>query len=404
MTSTLGLTLNKAPFALIPTSAATTYNKIVLTRKVNIAAAGAADPSYEKRSVTLLVIDTLDKELICNAILEFKDACQATRLNLTTGADRYTKFREILEEPFRTDFDSAREGQPNSVAGFNATLTIFLSYHFQSTDLIDQKNYLDRVKKPYKMTVELLASRLRKLNALMSLLPGANGDEPYEDDDLKVIFFKMMLSDWQLSFLQGGNDITDDAYTFQHLVRFMAIQETSYNAIQERKRQAPGGSMGPPTGKRARGRGGRRGRGGGRSATGCANDQGGRGRGGRGGGRASGGGNCPFHPGLHDWEACFANPHGANYRPNFRPVVPGSQRGQGYRRAQDVQMAEADDDEVVPMNDNVDQGEVEPATDFVTIRMGTKFRINIGLTTSVCPTSGVITPNDVHIQWMMFTL
>jgi hypothetical protein len=36
------------------------------------------------------------------------------------------------------------------------------------------------------------------------------------------------------------------------------------------------------------------------------------------------GGNCPFHPGVHNWEMCFANPHGPNYRPaGFHPSMPG---------------------------------------------------------------------------------
>jgi hypothetical protein len=35
------------------------------------------------------------------------------------------------------------------------------------------------------------------------------------------------------------------------------------------------------------------------------------------------GGNCPFHSGIHNWEMHFANPHGPNYQPGFRPSVPG---------------------------------------------------------------------------------
>jgi hypothetical protein len=41
------------------------------------------------------------------------------------------------------------------------------------------------------------------------------------------------------------------------------------------------------------------------------------------------GGNCPFHPGVHNWEMCFANPHGPNYRPGFHPSVPGGAAREG---------------------------------------------------------------------------
>jgi hypothetical protein len=41
------------------------------------------------------------------------------------------------------------------------------------------------------------------------------------------------------------------------------------------------------------------------------------------------GGNCPFHPGVHNWEMCFANPHGPNYRLGFRPSMPGGAAREG---------------------------------------------------------------------------
>jgi hypothetical protein len=68
------------------------------------------------------------------------------------------------------------------------------------------------------------------------------------------------------------------------------------------------------------------------------------------GASSSAGGNCPFHPGIHNWEMCFANPHGPNYRPGFHPSMPrGAARGGRGNRAggqgqpcrnQDVHFAE----------------------------------------------------------------
>jgi hypothetical protein len=48
----------------------------------------------------------------------------------------------------------------------------------------------------------------------------------------------MMLSDWQINFNNTGLDIMDDAYTLQRLVRFMTVQEATFNAIQEHKQNA----------------------------------------------------------------------------------------------------------------------------------------------------------------------
>jgi hypothetical protein len=89
-----------------------------------------------------------------NSIIEFKDACAAGRLNLSTGEKIYSRFRELLGEVFHADWDNAHQGKANSVAGFHKTLNEFISYHFSNTDLIDQKNMLAKAKKPFKYTVE----------------------------------------------------------------------------------------------------------------------------------------------------------------------------------------------------------------------------------------------------------
>jgi hypothetical protein len=142
----------------------------------------------------------------------------------------------LLGEVFRADWDNAHQGKAILVAGFHETLNEFISYHFSNTDLINQKNMLAKAKKPFKYTVEVLCSRLRHLNKLMSKLPGANNMLPYDEGALKIKLFKMMLSDWQINFNNAGLNITDDAYTLQRLVSFMTVQEAMFNAIQEHKR------------------------------------------------------------------------------------------------------------------------------------------------------------------------
>jgi hypothetical protein len=128
---------------------------------------------------------------------------------------------------FHADWDNARQGKANSVVGFHETLNEFISYHFSNTDLIDQKNMLAKAKKPFKYTVEVLCSRLRHLNKLMSKLLETHNTLPYDEGALKIELFKMMLSDWQINFNNTGLNIADDAHTLQCLVHFMTVQEVT---------------------------------------------------------------------------------------------------------------------------------------------------------------------------------
>jgi hypothetical protein len=81
----------------------------------------------------------------------------------------------------------------------------------------------------------------------------------------------------------------------------MTVQEATSNAIQERKQST---TTSPARCSPAHSGGGHM-----TFRQGC---QGGRGSPGHAVGRGVGGGarsNCPFHPGVHNWEMCFANPH-----------------------------------------------------------------------------------------------
>jgi hypothetical protein len=140
---------------------------------------------WEKRTAKIHKINYLNKELKMNSIIKFKDACAAGCLNLSNGEKIYSRFRELLGEVFRADWDNAHQGKANLVAGFHKTLNEFISYHFSNTDLIDQKNMLAKARKPFKYTVEVLCSRLRHLNKLMPKLPGANNMLPYDKGALR---------------------------------------------------------------------------------------------------------------------------------------------------------------------------------------------------------------------------
>jgi hypothetical protein len=207
--STLGLTLNRAPFTLVKEVLMEESMFVEISTKVQVGGQGN-NIQLEKHTAKIHKIDHLDKELMMSIIIEFEDACTAGCLNLSTGEKLYPRFRELLGEVFRADWVNARQGKANSVAGFHKTLNEFISYHFSNTGLIDQKNMLAKAKKPFKYTVEVLCSRLRHFNKLMSKLPGANNMLPYDKGVLKIKLFKMMLSDWQINFNNAGLDTMDN--------------------------------------------------------------------------------------------------------------------------------------------------------------------------------------------------
>jgi hypothetical protein len=200
--STLGLTLNRAPFPLIKEVLMEESTVVEISTKVEVGGQGN-NIQWEKRTVKIRKINHLNKELMMNSIIEFEDACAAERLNLSNGETIYSRFRELLGEVFRADWDNTHQGKANLVAGFHKTLNEFISYHFSNTDLIDQKNMLAKARKPFKYMVEVLCSRLCHLNKLMSKLPGANNTLAYNKGALKIKLYKMMLHH-QPEFISPG--------------------------------------------------------------------------------------------------------------------------------------------------------------------------------------------------------
>ena len=54
---------------------------------------------------------------------------------------------------------------------------------------------------------------------------GATVANVYGATELKMTFYRLMRPDWKANFDASGNDITEDAYTWEMLVRYMAAQE-----------------------------------------------------------------------------------------------------------------------------------------------------------------------------------
>ena len=128
------------------------------------------------------------------------------RLSLPTGPLRFTKFREILGLDYCMDWDNCAALQASrTTATFTAARNDFTELVFEDTDFINQKEYLSRVKKPRSMEVNELVARLRVINLLMTYLPGYGGNPGYDDQELKVLFYQIMLSDWKLAYFKTAH-------------------------------------------------------------------------------------------------------------------------------------------------------------------------------------------------------
>ena len=306
--STAGATLQRDIIPLLPKIDEDDYSFVTLTNVVDLP--GGAT---EKRKVEVPKVTTEDIEYILRALKDFDTAMEAGNLDCENSPSKlYRFFRQTLSGSIRDEWDIARAGKPNTVAGFQTACDDFINRFILPTDLADQKRYLETAKKPYKMSVNALATRLRYINSLMSMFPGANDQNPYDEQGLKMLFYNMMLDDWKLNFLSSGTNITSPAFTYLMLARYMSVQESAFNAKKKaRETQKSAGSR-RSTGKRKRDDDTNNNRTRERVTS-----------------RRRTGGNCPFHPGSHDWDDCFGNPQGRNYRADYVLPAVQVQGGQG---------------------------------------------------------------------------
>ena len=93
------------------------------------------------------------------------------------------------------------------------------------TAFVDQKNYLNRAKKPYHLTVKETASLFKQIIAYMKYMPGYEQGPVYTDVEENMTLYQVMRLNWKTKFDASGNKLTDTAYTYEMLVRYMAAQE-----------------------------------------------------------------------------------------------------------------------------------------------------------------------------------
>jgi hypothetical protein len=125
--STLGLTLNRAPFPLVKEVLMEESTFVEISTKVQVGGQGN-NAQWEKRTVKIRKIDHLDKELMMNSIIEFEDACAPGRLNLSTGEKLYPRFRELLGEVFHVDWTTPVRARPIWLLGSTKPSTISSPY------------------------------------------------------------------------------------------------------------------------------------------------------------------------------------------------------------------------------------------------------------------------------------
>ena len=236
----IALSLQRVPISLRPDLKEEDYKLVTIQHGVG----------NQKRKAEIPSINRNDAELICKATLEFEDAARPSRLNLTTAALLYDKFREVTKGAFRTKFDELRNAHPPNVAGFHQAKDAFILHYLKDTALADEQAYLESVKKPFKLSVPDLGERLLEINRVMAKFPGANGVSPYTEQQLKTVFYKMMLDLWKVNFSTSVNRLHDPTYGFLDLVHYMETQALAHDARQRATQTTV--------------RGGRGGRGGGR--------------------------------------------------------------------------------------------------------------------------------------------
>ena len=274
-----------------------------------------------------VVNDPSNKELLLYVVDQFLDAADNERLHLLTGTARYTKFRAVLGGDLRIRWQAISAAANNkTVDSFAVDVGELLATYLPPSSFEDQKEYLREASKPYSMDCDTLASRLRVISSLCKLLPGSDDNELFASETaFKRAFFALMPTAWRIKFVESGQVLDGDTFTYTDLVRFMSVQE----AIS--KRSVARGQGGVSHHKRkfdSRGdRSGRGGRGyhGGRGSFGRSGSSFGRGYGSYGRGRGNSGGYV-----TPSYTPTYVSPPS---RGGFQPSTPG-RGGSSYGRGQ----------------------------------------------------------------------
>lgn len=311
----LAVALRKPVIPFVPVIQHHTYRKVSLTAQVNTGTNAA--PVNVKRKEDGYYCEVNDPEYILRTVHEFDDLCIDERLKLTDGPKKYAFFRRCLGGTVRDTWDTAKMGEAPTNDGFKATMKKFIAEYITPDGLVNQKYYLDTLKKPYFVSVKMASDRIIMMNVYMQMFPGSNDAAPYDAQEIKHKLYQLMLPEWQLSFANSTEDLNDAAYTYEKLVNFMRRQEDIYtakNQANNRNRNNSNSTNNYRPGNRFSGN--RRPR---------DNNNQDYGRNTRRRLDHDPNRECPYHDG-HNWMDCFGNPNGRNFRSNY-VLPPPKSRG-----------------------------------------------------------------------------
>lgn len=198
------------------------------------------------------IADELDPEMACRVFAEFEDYSGATQLNLSTGALKFEFWRKVLKGVARDFWDSVI-GAGRNLNDFAAAIEAWFEKYMEPTAYHDQKQYFIAAKKPFTLSCQQTASRLRQITTWMSYMPGhpPAGTDHYDATELKMVYYNLMRENWKSRFDAAGHAITTDAYTMKQLVSYMASQEREETRL--RGGRQPGRGRGSPGRGYARG-------------------------------------------------------------------------------------------------------------------------------------------------------
>ena len=212
-----------------------------------------------RRAYVPIMRNELDPEHACRVFEEFVDVCKHGRLHLNTGALKFEYWRQCLQGQARSHWDVIADDLPGTTnVDFDNGIEAWFAKYFEPTALHEQKQYFLNATKAFSMTVKETASRVMQIVRYMYYMPGAPDPalaDIYTPTELKMVLYSLMRPTWKIKFDSSGNSITDDNYTWDMLVAYMAAQER-----EERVRTGRGNTRRGRTG-RGHGRGSPSGRG-----------------------------------------------------------------------------------------------------------------------------------------------
>jgi len=235
------------------------YKRVKLEEEVNVGTEDA--PRFVKRKAEVFKADRKDIELLIRTIIEFDDVAGPARLNIDSGEKKFAQFRLCLDTTLRDDWDivvaSLDEDDMLTNQVFRQARREWLRKYFNGTDYADQLNYMEKFVKPFKLTVQQVADRIVQIDRLLAYFPQAEGNEPYDEDDHKRIFYQSMLKRWKDKFIDNDHDYQE--MSFERVVRkFENYERVQNNLDGQRNNRSQGTNR--QAGRQFQGRGGRGGR------------------------------------------------------------------------------------------------------------------------------------------------